>query len=114
MRLLALLAVVFYAGSLPRVVLGHIDPDDPTQEVHRQKEFFDRPAPPPPARDANMIGGLYDQGLTIRGEVTAVCSVIIKPPGWLYVEPGATSKFRPNCGSIEARNWAVVNPGGEA
>ena len=113
MRLLALLAVVFYAGSLPRVVLGHIDPDDPTQEVHRQKDFFDRPAPPPPARDANMIGGLYDQGLTIRGEVTAVCSVIIKPPGWLYVEPGATIKFRPDCGSIEARNWAVVNPGGE-
>ena len=103
------LAVVLLL-ALCGVARAHIDPDDPD---HSPQEFFSRPSPPPPARDPDIYGGLYDGIVTWKNDsnpITVMCTVVIKEQ--LYVEPGAVIRVRPNCSDVDARRWGMSNPGG--
>ena len=94
---------------------AHIDPDDPDQEVHKPWEERARPPPPPPSLDRDtFIGGVYDTPLLLRedGEYEMMCSVIVKPPGFMYVAPNVTINVRGDCGGGDAIAWNAGNPGG--
>ena len=94
---------------------AHIDPDDPDQLVHKPWEEHARPSPPPPALDHDaVLGGVYDTPLLLREdqEYELMCSVIVKPPGFMYVAPNVTINVRGNCEGADATAWNVVNPGG--
>ena len=94
---------------------AHIDPDDPDQAVHKPWEVHARPSPPPPALDREtFLGGVYDTPLLLREdqEYELMCSVIVKPPGFMYVAPNVTINVRGNCEGADAIAWNIVNPGG--
>jgi len=94
---------------------AHIDPDDPDQLVHKPWEEHARPSPPPPALDHDaVLGGVYDTPLLLREdqEYELMCSVIVKPPGFMYVAPNVTINVRGNCEGADATAWNVINPGG--
>ena len=94
---------------------AHIDPDDPDQEVHKPWEEHARPPPPLPTLDRDtVIGGVYDTPLLLRedGEYEMMCSVIVKPPGFMYVAPNVTINVRGDCLGGDAIAWNAGNPGG--
>ena len=91
---------------------AHIDPDDPD---HKPGEEHARPPPPLPTLDRDtVIGGVYDTPLLLRedGEYEMMCSVIVKPPGFMYVAPNVTINVRGDCLGGDAIAWNAGNPGG--
>ena len=75
-----------------------------------------RPPPPPPTLDRDtVIGGVYDTPLLLRedGEYEMMCSVIVKPPGFMYVAPNVTINVRGDCFGGDAIAWNAGNPGGD-
>ena len=66
------------------------------------------------ARPRHLLGGVYDTPLLLRedGEYEMMCSVIVKPPGFMYVAPNVTINVRGDCGGGDAIAWNAGNPGG--
>ena len=68
-----------------RSARAHIDPDDPDRSPQAVGGAR-RPPPPPPSLDRDtFIGGVYGLCCCARTGSEMMCSVIVKPPGFMYV-----------------------------